>query len=44
MAKKVLMDFIRAQIQEYNAMKIGNPMEQIAGALDAITATLTSEN
>lgn len=39
-AKMVLMNFIRSQIQEYNAMKIGNPMDQVSGALDAISAKL----
>jgi len=43
-AKLVLMNFIRGQIQEYNLMKIGNPVDAVVGALDAITATLVSES
>jgi hypothetical protein len=39
-AKIVLMNYFRGQVLEYNAMKLGNPMDQVTGLLDVISSTL----
>jgi len=42
-AKMILMNYFRGQVLEYNAMRIGNPMEGVTQVLDAVSATLRTE-
>jgi len=42
-ARIVLMNYFRSQVLEYNAMKLGNPMDQVVGLLDIISSTLAIE-
>lgn len=42
-AKTILMNYFRGQVLEYNAMRIGNPMEGVTQVLDAVSATLEAE-